>query len=204
MPDLTQQQGLLLATIARTPEASKSFHREMAGASEFSSNTYKLREHGLVVKNPKSGVAKRNGNYIEYQPERKEMFAEKETDNLKLKIIEKLDDLGGEAESVTKLAEEMGETYQKIQRRVNDLTDENVLEKGYEGNSRSVKLLKKDTEFLEELEYDIYMITGKGCQALKEFIENQPPIMQDHLKAIYDERIVYAPKHCEEKIPEKR
>lgn len=200
MANLSEKQGLLLTSISAYPEASEETHRDFVGASKQSNNFYKLQEQGYVVKNPVSGVAKRQGNCFKFQPERKEYFAEdSDISDRTEEIFDTLEELDGEAESVTKLSEELSIDYQNLLEILNKLQGKDAIEFTRSGNKKGVKLLDRNVS-LDEPEYDIYMITGRGVSALKEFIESQPPIIRRSLKELYENRIVYAPAHRLEKV----
>lgn len=200
MANLSEKQGLLLLSISAYPEASKEIHRKNVGASKQSNNFYKLQEHGYVIKNPVSGVAKHGGNYFEFQPERKEAFAEdSETSEQIQEILDSIEELGGKADSVAELSEEVSIDYQNLLELLNKLQQEDGIEFTRSGNKKGVKLLDRNVS-LDEPDYDIYMITGRGVSALKEFIESQPPIIRRSLKELYENRIVYAPAHTVEKV----
>jgi DNA-binding MarR family transcriptional regulator len=197
--NLTQEQGLLLASIARVPEASEKWHKDFVDASQFSNNVYKLREHGLIVKNPESGVAKKDGEYINYQPEPKEEFTGETSDSSEAKeqvLLSALDEAGGRADSIQELAERVSRNYQTVKRRVGKLEEQDYLETFRDGNKKVVQL--QQSEYVEdEPDYDVYMITGKGARELKDFIESQPGIFQEQLKEFYDKRLVNAPRKPE-------
>lgn len=199
VPDITQEQGLLLASIAKVPEASEQWHKAFVDASQFSNNIYKLREHGLIVKNPVSGVAKRDGKYIDYQPEPKKEFTEENNDSSVTKeqiLLSTLDEVGGRVDSIQELADKVSGNYQTVKKRVDKLEEEDYLETFRDGNKKVVRILEQ--EYVEEEpDYDVYMITGKGVRELKDFIESQPGIFQEPLKQFYDSRIVYAPRKPE-------
>lgn len=196
MVEITKKEGHLLLSIAVAPEAPMEFHKKMAGVDKLGNTKYKLREYSLILKNPVSGVAKRSEEYFEYDPEPKEEFVE--IDELKEEVVEKLQEIGT-AESIQELADEMDDGYQKVKRRVDQLEEDGVIEKSYGGIGNGNK---KNIELAGEIEpdYNTWMITGKAVAVLKDFIEDQPPILQNHLAKLYEQRIVYAPKHCQEKI----